>query len=100
MITDSYLKYNNSEFGSKNQGTYKTAMSYSDSNSSGSGNSSGGNSAGGTLSGPGGVAGYNDSSSIIKLDSFQKSILDSNRRRYTAEDSIIEILRGIYFKIQ
>ena len=105
MITDSYLKYNNSEFGSKNQsynlkssselgsnGKYYSASSKpplpsmsaypSESKYNNLSNTSSNNSS---------TIGYNETS----LNNF--SLLESNRRRFATEDTVIDILKGILF---
>lgn len=103
MISDSYLKYSNPDFGanksySQSQGLQSqvgiAAQSYyskvppstmhqqSASSESDSSNSNG-------------TRPLNESSlNNFKLDSLQKSLLDNSRRRYTAEENIFEILKG------
>lgn len=88
MITDSYLKYSNSDFG-----TNKSI-----------------NGLGSPAQGPGAAnpryamqtnndgpsqSKLNDASiNGFKLDSLQKSLLENTRRRYTAEENISDILKG------
>lgn len=70
--TDSYLKYNQSEFGSSNRQVLNQSVGMpSDGQSS-----------------------KQNGSTDFKLDSLQKSLLESTRRRYTAEENIVDILKG------
>ena len=101
MITDSYLKYNSSEFGSKNQSYNlkssseigKNSKYYSSSkpplpsmplypNESNYNNNNNNNNSTST--------GYGESS----LNNF--NILDSNRRRFASDESVVEILKGLF----
>ena len=83
MITDSYLKYNSSEFGNKNQ-AYKQSAGLE----------------------PSGIGNFFTASTKPPLPasmSYQQSdgILDqSNRRRYTSEENIFETLKGNNYKQQ
>jgi hypothetical protein len=49
---------------------------------------------------PSDSASKQNGSSDYKLDSLQKSLLESTRRRYTAEESIVEILKGTNVRMQ
>ncbi len=83
MITDSYLKYNSSEFGTnKTNGSRFSAAMQANENSSQQNKL------------------VESSMNGFKLDSLQKSLLDTTRRRYTAEDTICEILRGNNVRMQ
>ena len=93
MITDSYLKYSNPDFGAKNQG-------YNQVQSGGAYYTSASKPAQSMPSMSYEQANADNSLSNFKLDSLQMSILDSTRRRYTAEENILEILRGVNVKTQ
>jgi hypothetical protein len=83
MITDSYLKYNNSEFGNKNQAFKQTAGLE-----------------------PSGIGNFFTTSTKPPLPasmSYQHSdgmLEQSNRRRYTSEENIFETLKGNNYKQQ
>lgn len=77
MITDSYLKYSNSEFGSKNQGYKQSGLE------------------------PSGIGNYySTKQSLATSMSKQSDVIESNRRRYTSEEHIYETLKGNNYKQQ
>ena len=105
MISDSYLKYSNPDFGANKSYSQSQSLQsqvgiaaqsyYSKVPASIAMHQSGSESSDSSSNNTNGTRPLNENSlNNFKLDSLQKSLLDNTRRRYTAEENIFEVLKG------